>query len=138
MPEPAAQCCRLCAVRGRPQPPLQEHGRSLWIGILDLYTLPRRVGQRRALELTLSCRPIGTRAARDMGFLDDAFGEDTAAGEAPRPGSGIPRDASEEAREASRRRIRQAPRELSRQRAGTDAGQFLRTRSLLSRGPPAL
>jgi len=46
------------------------------------YTLPRRVGQRRALELTLSCRPIGTRAAREMGFLDDAFGEDTAAFEA--------------------------------------------------------
>jgi len=46
------------------------------------YTLPRRVGQRRALELTLSCRPIGTRAARDMGFLDDTFGEDTGAFEA--------------------------------------------------------
>src|SRR5204862_228972 len=43
------------------------------------YTLPRRVGWRRALELTLSCRPIGTRAAREMGFLDDAFGVDTAA-----------------------------------------------------------
>jgi putative two-component system protein, hydrogenase maturation factor HypX/HoxX len=46
------------------------------------YTLPRRVGQRRALVLTLSCRPIGTRAAREMGFLDDAFGEDTGAFEA--------------------------------------------------------
>ncbi|MGI8568001.1 MAG: hydrogenase maturation protein [Methylocella sp.] len=46
------------------------------------YTLPRRVGRRRALELTLSCRPIGTRAAREMGFLDDAFGEDTGAFEA--------------------------------------------------------
>jgi len=43
------------------------------------YTLPRRVGPRRALELTLSCKPIGTRAAREMGFLDDAFGEDTGA-----------------------------------------------------------
>lgn len=38
--------------------------------------------QRRALELTLSCKPIGTRAAREMGFLDDAFGEDTEAFEA--------------------------------------------------------
>ena len=28
---------RLCEVWGRPQPPLQEHGRSLRIGILDLY-----------------------------------------------------------------------------------------------------
>ena len=46
------------------------------------YTLPRRVRQRRALELTLSCKPIGTRAAREMGFLDDAFGEDTEAFEA--------------------------------------------------------
>jgi putative two-component system hydrogenase maturation factor HypX/HoxX len=46
------------------------------------YTLPRRVGQRRALELTLSCKPIGTRAAREMGFFDDAFGEDTEAFEA--------------------------------------------------------
>jgi putative two-component system protein, hydrogenase maturation factor HypX/HoxX len=46
------------------------------------YTLPRRVGQKRALELTLSCQPIGTRAAREMGFLDDAFGADTVAFEA--------------------------------------------------------
>jgi putative two-component system protein, hydrogenase maturation factor HypX/HoxX len=46
------------------------------------YTLPRRVGQRRALEQTMSCRPIGTRAAQEMGFLDDAFGEDTEAFEA--------------------------------------------------------
>jgi putative two-component system hydrogenase maturation factor HypX/HoxX len=53
------------------------HGSEYWT-----YTLPRRVGQRRALELTLSCRPIGTRAAREMGFLDDAFGEDTGAFEA--------------------------------------------------------
>jgi putative two-component system protein, hydrogenase maturation factor HypX/HoxX len=43
------------------------------------YTLPRRVGQKRALELTLSCLPMGTRAAREMGFLDDAFGEDAEA-----------------------------------------------------------
>jgi putative two-component system hydrogenase maturation factor HypX/HoxX len=46
------------------------------------YTLPRRVGRRRALELTLSCKPIGTRAAQEMRFLDDAFGEDTKAFEA--------------------------------------------------------
>ena len=43
------------------------------------YTLPLRVGPTRALELTQSCRPIGTRAAREMGFLDDAFGEDSEA-----------------------------------------------------------
>ena len=46
------------------------------------YTLPRRVGQRQALELTLSCKPIGTQAAQEMGFLDDAFGENTEAFEA--------------------------------------------------------
>ncbi len=46
------------------------------------YTLPRRVGQKRALELTLSCKPIGTREALRDGFLDDAFGEDTRAFEA--------------------------------------------------------
>jgi putative two-component system hydrogenase maturation factor HypX/HoxX len=40
------------------------------------YVLPRRVGQKRALELTTSCLPIGTDAAKEMGFLDDAFGDD--------------------------------------------------------------
>jgi putative two-component system hydrogenase maturation factor HypX/HoxX len=43
------------------------------------YTLPRRVGQERALDLTQSCQPVGARAAREMGFLDDVFGEDTKA-----------------------------------------------------------
>ncbi len=46
------------------------------------YTLPRRVGPTRALELTQTCQPIGTRAAREMGFLDDAFGADPDAFEA--------------------------------------------------------
>jgi len=46
------------------------------------YTLPRRVGRKRALELTAFCKPIGTRAAWEMGFLDGAFGEDTEAFEA--------------------------------------------------------
>ncbi|WOJ89049.1 hydrogenase maturation protein [Methylocapsa polymorpha] len=41
------------------------------------YTLPRRVGQKRALELTLACEPIGARAAQDIGILDDAFGDDS-------------------------------------------------------------
>ena len=40
------------------------------------YTLPRRVGQARAMELTQACQPLGARAAREIGFLDDAFGED--------------------------------------------------------------
>jgi putative two-component system hydrogenase maturation factor HypX/HoxX len=46
------------------------------------YLLPRRVGQAKALELTQACQPIGTKAAREMGFLDDAFGTDTEAFEA--------------------------------------------------------
>jgi putative two-component system hydrogenase maturation factor HypX/HoxX len=46
------------------------------------YLLPRRVGQERALELTQSCKLIGTKAAREMGFLDDAFGADAEAFEA--------------------------------------------------------
>jgi putative two-component system hydrogenase maturation factor HypX/HoxX len=46
------------------------------------YTLPRRVGQKRALDLTTSCVPIGTRAAREIGFLDGAFGDDIATFEA--------------------------------------------------------
>jgi putative two-component system protein, hydrogenase maturation factor HypX/HoxX len=40
------------------------------------YTPPRRVGQKRALELTELCQPIGARQAYEMGFLDDAFGND--------------------------------------------------------------
>jgi Enoyl-CoA hydratase/isomerase len=46
------------------------------------YLLPRRVGEQRALELTQSCKLIGTTAACDMGFLDDAFGADAEAFEA--------------------------------------------------------
>ena len=46
------------------------------------YTLPRRVGRTKALELTHSCQPIGTRTAKEIGFLDDAFGEDPEAFEA--------------------------------------------------------
>jgi putative two-component system hydrogenase maturation factor HypX/HoxX len=43
------------------------------------YLLPRRVGQKKALELTQSCEPIGTQAARNIAFLDDAFGLDNEA-----------------------------------------------------------
>ena len=40
------------------------------------YLLPRRVGQAKALELIQACLPIGTKAAQEIGFLDDAFGTD--------------------------------------------------------------
>jgi putative two-component system hydrogenase maturation factor HypX/HoxX len=71
------------------------------------YTLPRRVGQKRALELTELCQPIGTRQAHGMGFLDDAFGNDAKTFEVElrdgtsRPRSRIPWHASKEAREPS-------------------------------------
>jgi len=38
---------------------------------------PRRVGQAAALELTQACQPLGAQAAREIGFIDDAFGEDS-------------------------------------------------------------
>ena len=46
------------------------------------YTLPRRVGRTRAIELTQACQPLGAIAAREMGLLDDAFGEDASSFEA--------------------------------------------------------
>jgi putative two-component system hydrogenase maturation factor HypX/HoxX len=46
------------------------------------YLLPKRVGQARALELTQACQPIGARAARNIGFIDEVFGEDARSFEA--------------------------------------------------------
>src|SRR5262249_5697986 len=46
------------------------------------YTLPRRVGHKRALDLTESCQPIGALAARQIGFIDDTFGSDPGSFEA--------------------------------------------------------
>lgn len=39
------------------------------------YCLPRRVGKDCALRLTERLQPIGTRHAKAIGFLDDAFGQ---------------------------------------------------------------
>jgi putative two-component system protein, hydrogenase maturation factor HypX/HoxX len=39
------------------------------------YLLPRRVGREKALELTQSCQPLGAKTACEIGFLDEAFGE---------------------------------------------------------------
>jgi len=39
------------------------------------YLLPQRVGQTKANELTQSCQPLGAQRAREIGFLDDVFGE---------------------------------------------------------------
>lgn len=38
------------------------------------YTLPRRVGAARALELTEGLRPMGATEAKSIGFIDDHFG----------------------------------------------------------------
>ncbi|MGH6796336.1 MAG: hydrogenase maturation protein [Methylocella sp.] len=50
------------------------HGSEYWT-----YTLPRRVGQSRAIALTEGCRPMGTREAKAIGFIDDSFGGDAGA-----------------------------------------------------------
>ena len=42
------------------------------------YTLPRRIGQQQAVALTEGCQPIGTKAAKSLGYLDDAFGDSVA------------------------------------------------------------
>ncbi len=42
------------------------------------YLLPRRVGAERALELTEGLKPMGTREAKRIGFIDDAFGASVA------------------------------------------------------------
>ena len=63
------------------------------------YTLPRRVGQRRALELTQSCQPLGARAAPRWGSLM------TPSARTPRPlqpKSGSGRPASPEIRNSAR------------------------------------
>ncbi len=42
------------------------------------YLLPQRVGAKKALELTEGLLPVGTKAARAMGLIDEVFGEDRA------------------------------------------------------------
>ncbi len=42
------------------------------------YVLPRRVGAERAFELTEGLKPMGTREAKRIGFIDDAFGTSVA------------------------------------------------------------
>jgi len=46
------------------------------------YSLPRRVGETMARELTDGCQPIGTAQAKRIGLVDDAFGPDLAGFEA--------------------------------------------------------
>ncbi len=39
------------------------------------YSLPRRVGQVKAEELTNVCMPMGTKVAKEIGLIDDYFGQ---------------------------------------------------------------
>ena len=75
-----------------------------------------------------------------MGFLDDAFGEDANSFEAElrERATRLAQDPEfrvmlrKKHETPSRRRNRQAARELSRRGTGPDAGQFLRARPRLS------
>lgn len=72
-------------VYARPGVVLNPHYRSmgeLYGSEYWTYTLPRRVGPKKALDLTQSCRPLGAQAAREIGVLDAVFGEDREAFEA--------------------------------------------------------
>jgi len=42
------------------------------------YTLARRVGAARAIEIADACKPMGAHEARSIGFIDDCFGADVA------------------------------------------------------------
>lgn len=66
-------------VYARPSVVLNPHYRGmgeLYGSEYWTYLLPRRVGREKALELTQSCQPLGTRKAQEIGFLDGVFGED--------------------------------------------------------------
>lgn len=40
------------------------------------YLLPKRVGHQKALELTSNCLPISSQVAKEIGLIDNNFGED--------------------------------------------------------------
>jgi putative two-component system hydrogenase maturation factor HypX/HoxX len=66
-------------VYARPSVVLNPHYRGmgeLYGSEYWTYLLPRRVGRKKALELTHACQPLGARKAQEIGFLDDVFGED--------------------------------------------------------------
>lgn len=41
------------------------------------YSLPKRVGQKKATELTEDCMPIGTQVAQETKLIDSFFGDDS-------------------------------------------------------------
>lgn len=146
MPELAAQCSRWQRTTSMRGPASSStHYRSMGGLYGSEYWPYTLVGQTRALELTASCQPIGTRAASEIGFLDGAFGEDTLAfmAELRERARRLARDSEFRLmlRRKHERRIDDEsvkPRELSRRRAGADADQFIRGRPRQSPGPSAL
>ena len=82
------------------------------------YTLPRRVGRARAMELTQACQPLGAMAAREIGIARRRIrrgrqfvrGRTAGASDAPRASPRISRDAARETRAPSRRRKHQTAR----------------------------
>ena len=49
------------------------HGSEYWT-----YLLPKRVGEKKAYELTESCLPIGAVRSKEIGLVDDVFSENQA------------------------------------------------------------
>ena len=39
------------------------------------YSLPKRVGSKKAIELTNNCLPVGTQVAKEIGVIDNFFGD---------------------------------------------------------------
>jgi len=39
------------------------------------YSLPKRVGYKKAMELTSTCLPMGTQVAKEIGLIDDYFAD---------------------------------------------------------------
>ena len=106
------------------------------------YSLPRRVGARTSLELTESQLTISARYAKDLGFLDDCFGNDIVefeaetvpAGRGARPAPGLPATPRVQARAKDRRRAPKAAGRLQGRGAVADVSELFRTQSRLSRG----
>jgi putative two-component system hydrogenase maturation factor HypX/HoxX len=42
------------------------------------YLLPKRIGSRQAIEMTNKCEPLSTDSAKELGFIDDHFGNNIA------------------------------------------------------------
>ena len=100
---------RICDVRRRPQPALPEHGRALWIGILDLHLAASRgagAGDGTDPGLPAAWREGGARDGISRRRLrrgrQFVRGRTAGASDAPRARPRISRDAARETRAPSR------------------------------------